>query len=235
MQNNRFVEGLRRAYARYDRLMEKQGFYIVLAVCVLVILLSALYTFRLRDEWVEPPATVAEDDALAAGGAQQAQTLSEAKALVESRGAEQLAVPTEAPLRFSQPVEGFADRAFSMTEPQYFAGGNVWQVHPGIDLVAEFGTSVKACASGEVSDVWQDNQLGLCVRIAHEDGYESVYAGLSSADYVRAGDPVAQGQTIGHSGNGVLIEGDADPHLHFEIWKDGRPVDPVAAFLGVDN
>ena len=45
MQNNRFLEGLRRVYARYDRLMEKQGFYIVLAVCVLVILLSALYTF----------------------------------------------------------------------------------------------------------------------------------------------------------------------------------------------
>ena len=36
MQNNRFLEGLRRVYARYDRLMEKQGFYIVLAVCVLV-------------------------------------------------------------------------------------------------------------------------------------------------------------------------------------------------------
>ena len=55
MQNNRFLEGLRRAYARYDRLMEKQGFYIVLAVCVLVILLSALYTFQLRDQWEEPP------------------------------------------------------------------------------------------------------------------------------------------------------------------------------------
>ena len=41
MQNNRFLEGLRRVYARYDRLMEKQGFYIVLGVCVLVILLSA--------------------------------------------------------------------------------------------------------------------------------------------------------------------------------------------------
>ena len=56
MQNNRFLEGLRRVYARYDRLMEKQGFYIVLAVCVLVILLSALYTFQLRDQWEEPPA-----------------------------------------------------------------------------------------------------------------------------------------------------------------------------------
>ena len=47
MQNNRFLEGLRRVYARYDRLMEKQGFYIVLAVCVLVIL-RALYLSAAR-------------------------------------------------------------------------------------------------------------------------------------------------------------------------------------------
>ena len=99
MQNNRFLEGLRRVYARYDRLMEKQGFYIVLGVCVLVILLSALYTFQLRDQWEEPPVTADTGDAaLAAGGSQGAQTLSDAKALVESRGAEQLTVPTQAPL-----------------------------------------------------------------------------------------------------------------------------------------
>ena len=116
MQNNRFLEGLRRVYARYDRLMEKQGFYIVLAVCVLVILLSALYTFQLRDQWEEPPAAAdTGEEALAAGGSQGAQTLSDAKALVESRGASQLAVPTQAPLRFSQPVSGFTDRGFSVT------------------------------------------------------------------------------------------------------------------------
>ena len=67
MQTNRFVEGVRRAYARYDRLMEKQGFYVVLAVCVLVIVLSALYTFEIRDQWEEPPA--AASPRLSAGAA----------------------------------------------------------------------------------------------------------------------------------------------------------------------
>ena len=234
MQNNRFVQGVRRAYARYDRLMEKQGFYIVLGICVLVILLSALYTFHLRDQWEEPQAESA-GEALAAGGAQDAQTLAGAKALVESQGAKELSAPTQPPLRFVQPVSGFAGRAFSIDEPQYFAKTNVWQVHPGMDLEAEYGTLVKACASGTVAAVGEDNQLGLCVRLSHEGGYESLYAGLSGAEQVRAGDPVAQGQSIGHSGNGVLAESDAEPHLHFEIWKDGRPVDPVAVFLGVDK
>ena len=236
MQNNRFLEGLRRVYARYDRLMEKQGFYIVLGVCVLVILLSALYTFQLRDQWEEPPAAAdTGEEALAAGGSQGAQTLSDAKALVESRGAGLPAVPTQAPLRFSQPVNGFTDRGFSVTEPQYFSKTDVWQVHPGIDLLVPYGEVVKACGAGTVDAVWEDNQLGLCVRLNHEDGYQSLYAGLSNADYVRAGDPVAQGQTIGHAGNGVLAESDAEPHLHLEIWKDGRPVDPIAVFLGVDS
>ncbi len=236
MQNNRFWQGVRRAYLRYDRLMEKQGFYIVLGICVLVIVLSALYTFLLRDRWEEPP-VVAEvgEEALAAGGSQQAQTLQDAKALVESQGAHVMAVPTEAPMRFAQPLNGFTDRDFSITEPQFFSHSNVWQVHPGIDLQVEYGALVKACAGGTTKAVWQDNELGLCVRLMHEGGYETLYAGLSSADYVRAGDPVMQGQTIGHVGNGVLAESDAQPHLHLEIWKNGRPVDPVEVFLGVDK
>lgn len=47
--------------------------------------------------------------------------------------------------------------------------------------------------------------------------------------------PVAQGQTTATPGNGVLAESDAEPHLHLETWKDGRPVDPIAVFLGVDS
>ena len=85
-----------------------------------------------------------------------------------------------------------------------------------------------------MSSVWQDQELGLCIRIAHEHGYESVYAGLSDASYVRRGDPVREGQTIGHTGNGVLAEQDAQPHLHFEAWKGQTAVDPVDLFLGVE-
>lgn len=234
MQSNRFLTGLRRAYARYDRLMEKQGFYIVLGVCVLVIVLSAVYTFYLRDEWEGPLSSPEEELSLAAGGSQQAQTLSEA--LIESQGAKQPeATPTASPLQFVQPVSGFTDRDFSITEPQFFSHTNVWQVHPGLDLQTDYGTPVKACATGTVSRVWEDNELGLCIRISHTLGYETVYAGLSNAGYVQAGDPVSQGETIGHTGNGVLAEEDAQPHLHFEVWKDGRPVDPLEVFLGIDK
>lgn len=66
MQNSRFWQGVKRAYARYDRLMEKQGFYVVLGVCVLVIVLSAFYTFRMRDEAEEPPVSARQEEAQSA-------------------------------------------------------------------------------------------------------------------------------------------------------------------------
>lgn len=235
MQSGRFLDRLRRAYVRYDKLMEKQGFYIVLGVCVLVIVLSAVYTFHFRDEWQVEDTTGVDANALAAGGNQQAQTLSEVNALIASQGAWPTTLPTEAPLRFTQPVDGFTDRDYSITEPQFFAQTGVWQVHAGIDLQVDYGTPVKACAAGKVARVWQDNEMGLCVRLSHTMGYESVYAGLSYAGYVKAGDPVSQGQTIAHTGNDVLSEADANPHLHLEIWHEGRPVDPMEAFLGIDR
>ena len=233
-QNNRFLAGIRRAYARYDRLMEKQGFTIVLVVCVLVIALSALYTFHFREAW-DADEGLPVEHSIAAGGSQEAQRLNEAQALIQSQSAVQLAVPTEAPFRFSQPVSGFLQRDFSMLEPQYYPAANYWRLHPGIDLETEYGAILTACADGQVLSVYQDNELGLCIRLKHAFGYESVYAGLSDASYVKPGDPVQQGQTIGHAGNGVLAENDALPHLHFEVWKGTTAVDPVELFLGIDR
>ncbi len=230
MQSERFKEGIKRVYARYDKMMEKQGFYVVLGICVLVIALSAFYTFRLREEAVtDPPPEEIEN-----ASAINAQTLADAQALISSQS-EPLKTPEETAFRFTQPLNGITGRTFSDTEPQFFEQSNSWQLHTGIDLLADYGTLVAACAPGTVKRAWRDNELGLCVLIDHQNGYESLYAGLSDASYVRAGDAVARGQTIGHAGNGVLAESDAEPHLHLEVRKDGRAIDPLYLFLGVDK
>lgn len=235
MENSRFWQEMKKAYRWYDRMMEKQGFYVVLGICVLTIALSAFYTFRLRDEPEEASPSLAQE-AESAGGTQNAQTLAEAKGLVAGSGAEKaLVTPTEAPFTLAQPVSGFLDRDYSQEEPQFFPQANAWRIHAGIDLQAEYGTIVSASAAGTARRVWRDNELGLCVEIDHGNGYVTLYAGLSGADYVRAGDPVAQGQTLGHVGNGVLAESDASPHLHFEVHRNGKAVDPMAAFLGLDR
>jgi len=231
LTSNQLWKSVRQAYDRYSRMMEKQGFYVVMGVCVLIIVLSAVYTFYFRDEWVVSEKTT-DSVEIAAAGAQEAQTLQQAQELVQSMGAIQTIVPTEAPYRFSEPVDGILIRDYSVEEPQLFQAARYWRIHPGIDLQAEYGTIAKACASGKVVRVWQDHEMGQCIRIRHASGLESVYAGLSEAGYVKQGDPVAQGQTIGHVGNGVLAEADAQPHLHFEVWRNESSVDPVKLFLG---
>lgn len=231
MQPKKIWNAVREAYARYDRFMEKQGFGIVLAVCVLIIGASAAYTFYFREQLAGQ--TVILEDSAEPAGVQEMQTLAQAQELVSSHSAIHTAAPKTVPFSFAQPVEGFLDRDYSMLEPQYFAQANYYRLHPGIDLQAPYGTTVHSCASGRVMNVWQDHELGLCIRIRHERGYEAVYAGLSDAGYVQAGDPVAQSQIIGHVGNGVLAEKDAEPHLHLEVWLNETPVDPVELFLGI--
>ncbi len=234
-----FGSKLRQGYRAYDRFMEKKGFYVLLGICVLVIVLSALYTTRLRHTLENPDLSQAQQQAIqSVGSAQGAQTLQEAKDLVASQGAEipsSLALPTLVPFTFVQPLDGFASRIFSGSLPQYFAQSGTWQIHTGLDIEADFGSLVTACAAGKVVAVENRGLLGQTVVIEHAEGYESLYGGLSNAPYVRAGDPVASGQTIGHVGNGVLFEADAPPHLHLEVRKDGTLVDPLPLFLGVEE
>ncbi len=229
MQWKKITGTLKHAYESYDRFMEKQGFGLVVVLCITIIGSSALYTFHIRPKQFE---NQQESPSSVEASLQQGQTLLEAQQLVSSSRTV-IPVPSESPFVFSSPVEGFLERDFSMLEPQYFAAANYYRVHPGIDLQAEYGTPVKACADGQAVSVWQDRELGLCVRILHEQGYEAVYAGLSDASYLKTGDPVMRGQTIGHVGNGVLAENDAKPHLHLEVWLGTTAVDPVQLFLGI--
>jgi len=231
MHLDQWTAAIKRVYAKYDRFMEKQGFAIVLVVCVMIIVSSALYTFHFRQVRQETQTEATES---VEAGAQEAQTLLEAQELVSSMK-QTVHMPAEQPFAFDPPVDGFLIRDFSLQEPQLFAAANYYRLHPGIDLQVDYGTPVKACSNGRVISVWQDKELGLCVRISHDHDYEAVYAGLSDASYVQSGDPITKGQTIGHTGNGVLAESDAEPHLHLEVWLGTTAVDPVELFLGIKH
>jgi murein DD-endopeptidase MepM/ murein hydrolase activator NlpD len=94
--------------------------------------------------------------------------------------------------------------------------------HPGMDIAVSAGSRILAAGGGTVAEVGEDSVYGRFVRIAHPEGYESVYAHASSL-LVRADQRVRAGGVIALSGStGVSTA----PHLHFEIRKDGRPVDP---------
>lgn len=94
--------------------------------------------------------------------------------------------------------------------------------HPGMDIAVASGSRILAAGGGTVAEVGEDSVYGRFVRIAHPDGYESLYA-HASALLVRARERVPAGGVIALSGS---TGASTAPHLHFEIRKDGRPVDP---------
>jgi len=94
--------------------------------------------------------------------------------------------------------------------------------HPGIDIAAATGTAVLAAAAGTVSFAGWDPEYGYLVVLEHGLGFETRY-GHNVRLSVGVGDRVERGQLIAAAGN---TGRSSAPHLHFEIRKDGSPVDP---------
>lgn len=99
------------------------------------------------------------------------------------------------------------------------------RMHEGIDFRARIGTPIYATGDGTISLASRYSTFGLTIIIDHGYGFESLYAHLSAfAPGIKANRKVLRGDLIGYTGNTGVVEG---PHLHYEIHKDGIPVDPL--------
>jgi murein DD-endopeptidase MepM/ murein hydrolase activator NlpD len=96
--------------------------------------------------------------------------------------------------------------------------------HAGVDLGAAAGTPIVAAADGRVVSAGWAGGYGRAVAILHSGGIETKYGHMSRiAAY--AGESVHRGDVIGYVGSSGLSTG---PHLHFEVMKNGRPVNPLS-------
>ncbi len=98
-----------------------------------------------------------------------------------------------------------------------------WRTHNGIDIEAELGCSVNAAADGTVTKVTEGSH-GKEVVIEHDNGLSTIYAQLGSVN-VSEGDSVVSDSVIGTIGEPVG-ENVKTPHLHYEIHRDNKPVNP---------
>jgi murein DD-endopeptidase MepM/ murein hydrolase activator NlpD len=99
------------------------------------------------------------------------------------------------------------------------------RLHRGVDFAAPTGTPVLAAADGTVTFAAWGGGYGRVVKLAHAQGLATAYAHLSAMK-VTPGQRVRQGQVIGLVGSSGLSTG---PHLHYEVYQGGRPVDPRQA------
>jgi len=99
--------------------------------------------------------------------------------------------------------------------------------HGGVDFKAEYRAEIKAALDGKVRFAKKEGSYGNLVIIDHQDGYETRYAHLAKV-LVKKGKKVKQGDLIGLAGSTGRSTG---THLHFELRKDGKRVDPLRAKL----
>lgn len=99
-------------------------------------------------------------------------------------------------------------------------------IHNGVDIAADLGTKVVASLDGMVEYSGPAGTLGNAVYISHAGLRRTRYGHLSEL-MVKTGDRVTAGQVIGSVGSTGAATG---PHLHFEFWEQGKPVDPAGRF-----
>lgn len=156
---------------------DKWGHYLLAALCVLVILLSGLWT-----------------------RSQQDRDRSDAQALNDtSQRLGQTEKPAEIGESWERPCEGAVIRPYS-DAPQFFPALGLWRVHQAVDFAAGEGDRVAAMAAGTVEGL--DGEI----RIRQEDGAMAVYRGCGEI-LVHLGQRVRQGQEIGRAGDAVFLEG----------------------------
>ena len=113
---------------------------------------------------------------------------------------------------FIKPAEGFLTRAF---DPE--------RGHNGNDYSMKENSPIFASAGGYVVFAAYTTNYGYTIIINHKENYTTKYLHCSSL-LKKEGDFVKQGEMIALSGNSGLDS--TGPHLHFEIWKNGKPIDP---------
>jgi murein DD-endopeptidase MepM/ murein hydrolase activator NlpD len=107
--------------------------------------------------------------------------------------------------------------------------GSCSHFHDGIDIANANGTPVRAGDDGVVAYVgWNpyDSDPAYQVVIGHSGGYTTGYFHLLPRRAVRAGQVVRRGQVIGYMGSTGNSTG---PHVHWEVYRNGRPVNPRSA------
>jgi len=104
-----------------------------------------------------------------------------------------------------------------------------WRAHRGVDYAASRGTPIMATGDGVITHRGPKGGLGNAVILRHPNGFLTRYGHMSGfADGLGVGSRVRQGQVIGYVGATGLATG---PHLHYEMIRSGKHVDPLAIEL----
>lgn len=132
------------------------------------------------------------------------------------------------PLEFIMPVDSNEiGMKFSNGQLIYSNTLQEWITHNGIDIVSKLGTPVLASENGKIIEISNTIEDGIKITIEHKDGYKTIYSNLSTEKMVQKNQEIKKGDVISGIGKTSTFEYNEKDHLHFEIYKDNTPINPL--------
>ena len=153
----------------------------------------------------------------------QSKSLDEIVALAKEKEKMLASIPAIQPLKnedLKRMASGFGMRLHPILKS--------WRMHNGMDFTAPTGTPIYASGNGKVIRAARSASYGNVVYIEHGYGYKTIYAHMSKI-IAKRGQRVNRGDLIGYVGN---TGRSAAPHLHYEVHKNNRPVNPIYYYYG---
>ncbi len=211
----------------WNKALSKRWVFPAVYTAAAALILTLVWFYQDAGQKPLNPDTAAVVSQDVSGSGNEAGTPADPEALEVVASAESLAWPVASPSEI-QVVKPFYDE--NGTEENHVAAmvqyNDTFVPNIGIDLAREDNKTfdVKAALSGEVTRVEEVAVFGKVVEITHPGNLKTVYQSLGDVK-VKQGDEVKQGDTVATAGRSE-IEKDLGNHVHFEVYEDGKVVNP---------
>ncbi|CEP85723.1 M23 family metallopeptidase [Paraclostridium sordellii] len=218
------------------KLLEKDGFYLALFVCVcLVAIGGVLFTKNSVDDLATKNGFVDNENKTAKGNEDEeihliekdkdaVPTTTNSKENLEKAKEKEVIKEKETKLNY---LGEKVTREYSEKEPTYSSTLDVWEIHKGLDVKAKKGSKVKSITNGKVVDIFKDDKHGVSVKVESKDKVTVVYSNLDSKASVEKNQEVKDGDVLGKVGDTSSVESLDGPHVHLTASKNGKSIDPM--------
>jgi murein DD-endopeptidase MepM/ murein hydrolase activator NlpD len=231
----------KKLFSKTSNFFKKEGFYVILFVCLCIVATVAAVTSRNAKSTKKPP--VAQEQTSNEANKQTALIEDQPRndypnalevnkntntgITVPNSGA--AAVTSSVDTKFAKPVDGILARAYS-EDPVWSDTTETYRPNFGLDIKADLGKDVYAVLDGKVEEVGDSKEgYGIQVVINHQNGLKTVYANLDPNSTVAKGKTIKKGEKIGKVGNTSLRTSyeKYGSHLHFAVMQGKEYVDPA--------
>lgn len=234
----------KRLFDKSSNFFKKEGFYVILFVCLCIVATVATVTARNNKTKVKTPVVQEQlekptsEVALNNGNEPKAEidNALEVKknptpsiAISVPKNGSSAVVSKTVDTKFSKPVEGTLARSYT-TETVPCETIGTFKTNHGMEIKAKIDSRVTSVLDGKVETIANDKtELGQYVIINHQNGLKTVYANLNEKVNVKVGDTVKKGSLIGTVGKtrGSYSDESFGDHLHFEVMSGKDYVDPA--------